>query len=78
MASYCPITLPAVAALRSYALSTLSRNGATIYQRGDGSYVASRASWPSPPEGPDPTTLTETPADPTALGWTLRAAPPPP
>lgn len=79
MASYCPITLPAVAAWRSYALSALARGGATVYQRVDGSYVASRASWPSPPEGPDPVTLSETPADPVAtLGWTLRAAPPPP
>lgn len=59
MASYCPITLPAVAAWRSYALSALARGGATVYQRVDGSYVASRASWPSPPEGPDPVTLSD-------------------
>lgn len=32
MASYCPITLPAVAAWRSYALSALARGGATVYQ----------------------------------------------
>ena len=77
MASYRPITLPAVDALRSYVLSALARGGATVYQRADGSHVESRASWASPPAGPDPATLTETPADPVAtLGWTLLAAPP--
>ena len=35
MASYRPITLPAVDALRSYVLSALARGGATVYQRSD-------------------------------------------
>lgn len=77
MATYRTITLPAVDALRSYVLSTLARGGATVYQRADGSPVESRASWLAPPAGPDPATLTETPAAPVAtLGWTLLTAPP--
>lgn len=72
MATYRTITLPAVDALRSYVLSALARGNATVYQRADGSHVESRETWPSPPAGPDPATLTETPADPVAtLGWIL-------
>ena len=71
MASYRPITLPAVDALRSYVLSALARGGATVYQRADGSHVESRETWPDGTAG-----LSATPADPEAAGWTrLTPAP---
>ena len=66
MASYRPITLPDVAALRSYVLSALARGGATVYQRADGSHVIVRADdapWP-PYSAP-----ADAPADLAAAGW---------
>ena len=73
MASYRPITLPAVDALRSYVLSALARGGATVYQRSDdptdGAEV--REVWADGTAG-----LSATPADPEAAGWTrLTPAP---
>ena len=73
MASYRPITLPAVDALRSYVLSALARGGATVYQRSDdptdGAEV--RETWPDGTPG-----LATTPASPEALGW-MRLTPAP-
>ena len=71
MASYRPITLPDVAAQRSYVLSALARGGATVYQRADGSHVESRETWPDGTPG-----LATTPASPEALGW-MRLTPAP-
>ena len=77
MAHYSLTTLPPAGLARGILLAAVADEGATVYQRADGSHVESRASWASPPAGPDPATLTETPADPVAtLGWTLLAAPP--
>ena len=64
MASYRPITLPAVDALRSYVLSALARGGATVYQRADGSHVESRETWPDGSTG-----LSNTPGNPEMSGW---------
>ena len=71
MASYRPITLPAVDALRSYVLSALARGGATVYQRSDdptdGAEV--REVW-----APGTTGLVQLP-DPLPPGWDVIAAP---
>lgn len=76
MAQYRSITLPPAGVVRGIMLAAVHAQSAVVWQRSDGSHVESRASWSSPPEGPDPAALTETPADPAALGWTrLTPAP---
>ena len=69
--SYRPRVLPVVPCVRSFVLATLAREGASVYQRADGSHVESRETWPDGTPG-----LATTPASPEALGW-MRLTPAP-
>lgn len=58
--------LPVVPCVRSFVLNTLSRGGASVYQRSDDPTdgVESRDTWPDGTAG-----LSTTPADLAAAGW---------
>jgi len=76
MATYQTVLLPPGGVARGVHLASVHRAGGAVWERPDGSHVESRETWPSPPEGPAPATLTATPADPESLGWRRITATP--